>query len=149
MRLTSMTTNRRPVAVLALIGGLLGACAAPADQPPGAQQTPPPRPATDLTVTVAASPKATPKTWTLTCDPAGGTHPKAADACDFVAKTSPQVLKLQLGHTACSMIFGGSQVATVKGTWRGTPVDAQLSRTNGCEITRWNRVKPLLGDAAG
>jgi hypothetical protein len=49
---------------------------------------------------------------------------------------------------ACTMIFGGPQVATVKGTWRGKPVDARFARDNGCEIARWNKAKPLIGAGA-
>src|SRR4051812_9350395 len=34
---------------------------------------------------------------------------------------------------ACSMIYGGPETATVKGTLRGKPVDARFSRTDGCQ----------------
>jgi hypothetical protein len=46
---------------------------------------------------------------------------------------------------ACSMIYGGPQTATVKGTLRGKPVDARFSRTDGCQTSRWRKVQRLLG----
>jgi hypothetical protein len=46
--------------------------------------------------------------------------------------------------TACTQQFGGPQTATVTGTVEGRPVDAELSRANGCEIARWQEAAPLL-----
>jgi hypothetical protein len=48
---------------------------------------------------------------------------------------------------ACSMIYGGPETATVKGTLRGQAVDARFSRTDGCETNRWRKVRHLLGAA--
>jgi hypothetical protein len=48
---------------------------------------------------------------------------------------------------ACSMIYGGPETATVKGTLNGTPVDAQFSRTDGCQTSRWRKVQKLLAAA--
>jgi hypothetical protein len=45
---------------------------------------------------------------------------------------------------ACSMIYGGPQTATVKGTLRGTQIDARFSRTDGCQTSRWRKVQRLL-----
>jgi hypothetical protein len=45
---------------------------------------------------------------------------------------------------ACTELYGGPQVATVEGTLRGERVHARFSRTNGCEIKRWNGVADLL-----
>ena len=42
------------------------------------------------------------------------------------------------------MQFGGPETATIKGTIRGQEVDASFSRSDGCEIARWDKVKPLL-----
>ena len=36
--------------------------------------------------------------------------------------------------------------ATIKGTIRGNAVDATFSRTDGCEIARWERVEALLAE---
>jgi hypothetical protein len=48
---------------------------------------------------------------------------------------------------ACSMIYGGPETATVKGTLRGRPVDARFSRKDGCQTSRWRKVQRLLAAA--
>jgi hypothetical protein len=52
------------------------------------------------------------------------------------------------GDVACTQQYGGPETATVTGTLRGEQVDATFSRTDGCEITRWDQVSGLL-EAAG
>ena len=47
----------------------------------------------------------------------------------------------------CTQIYGGPQTATITGTWRGKAVTAHLSRTNGCEIARWQALDGLLPSA--
>lgn len=46
--------------------------------------------------------------------------------------------------TACTMIFGGPEQATVVGKVDGEQVDAAFERSNGCELDRWDRLAPLL-----
>jgi hypothetical protein len=138
----------RPMAALALCGSL-AACATPGSVRGTARPSPSPSaPATMLTITVAPDRTARGEVWTVSCQPVAGTHPKAAAACAFVARTPAQVLAPVPANQMCSMIFGGPQVATVRGTWHGTPVDARLTRDNGCEIARWNKLRPLIGDGA-
>ena len=48
------------------------------------------------------------------------------------------------GDTACTMVHGGPQVATVRGTWEGAAVEAGFQRGDGCEIARWDRIAPVL-----
>lgn len=84
---------------------------------------------------------------TLTCDPVGGTHPRARRACRFLAAGAEQgadPFAPVPPDRVCAEIYGGSQTALVTGTWNGEPVDAQFSRTNGCEIARWDQVSVLL-----
>ena len=45
----------------------------------------------------------------------------------------------------CSMIFGGPETATVKGSYDGRAVSASFSRKNGCEVARWNKLARVLG----
>lgn len=52
-------------------------------------------------------------------------------------------------NVACTEIYGGPQTARVTGTLRGEPVDARFSRTDGCQIARWDAVADLLGPAPG
>lgn len=47
-------------------------------------------------------------------------------------------------NVACTQIYGGPATARVRGTLAGKPVDAAFSRTNGCEIGRWQRNAALL-----
>jgi hypothetical protein len=47
-------------------------------------------------------------------------------------------------QTACTEIFGGPDTATVSGTIDGEAVEATLTRSNGCEIERFDRFTPLL-----
>ena len=44
----------------------------------------------------------------------------------------------------CTLIYGGPQVAEVRGTYRGETVNARFNRTNGCEMQRWDRVAFLF-----
>ncbi len=121
--------------------------------PPGSQSPPPgtSEPTsgpTKLTITVRSSEKAKPVTRTLTCDPAGGSVPRAEAACAALAKVAiakPDPFAPTPKGQMCTQIFGGPQVATVKGTWKGRDVDATFSRKNGCEVKRWNDLTVLMG----
>jgi hypothetical protein len=42
------------------------------------------------------------------------------------------------------MIYGGPEEATVVGVVNGEEVDAAFSRSNGCELDRWDRMATLL-----
>lgn len=102
---------------------------------------------THLTVTYKAGQDATPIAWHLQCDPAGGDHPKAAEACAVLAKATLEgrdpfapTPKDQM----CTFVSGGPQTATVKGSWNLTKVSASFSRANGCEIARWDALAPVL-----
>jgi len=76
---------------------------------------------------------------TLTCDPDGGSHPNPAKACDALLEHE-DALQPVAGDVACTEIYGGPQLATVS----GSGVHALLSRTNGCEIARWEALAPVL-----
>lgn len=101
---------------------------------------------TALTISVTPKPGAKPQEWTLKCDPPGGSHPKAKQACATLAKAAK--VKSPFAATPknqmCTDIFGGPQQAKIDGTWQGKKVDATFSRKNGCEIKRWNAIKPVL-----
>ncbi|GAA5194785.1 hypothetical protein GCM10023346_23030 [Arthrobacter gyeryongensis] len=49
----------------------------------------------------------------------------------------------------CTQQYGGPQVATVTGRFRGREVSSRFSRTDGCEIARWRTMAALLGGVAG
>jgi Subtilisin inhibitor-like len=77
------------------------------------------------------------RTWTLTCDPPGGSLPKPEAACSRLTRKALRPLPRDL---ICTQIYGGPQKARVTGRVDGQPVDARFSRTNGCEIHRWDGV---------
>lgn len=80
---------------------------------------------------------------TLTCDPPGGDHPLAAEACATLDGLDDPFAPLPPG-TIATMIYGGPETVTVDGEWRGRPVHAVFNRTNGAEIHRWERLGPVL-----
>jgi hypothetical protein len=104
-------------------------------------------PATELTVTFKADEKAAPRVMRLVCDPTGGDHPRADDACaalDKAAAAKKNPFAAPPKGQMCTFIYGGPQTAVVKGTWNGTSVNRSFSRTNGCEISRWDAIEPVL-----
>jgi hypothetical protein len=82
-------------------------------------------------------------TWTLRCGPPRGTHPDPAAACSALAQ-HPRALKPVPKDIACTQNWDGPQVALVRGTYRGKHVKAWFNRANGCEIGRWNALRPLF-----
>jgi hypothetical protein len=109
-------------------------------------------PTTSLTVTVDQGDGSKPTTWTLTCNPTGGSHPQAQQACDWLASAAsldPNPLEPVPADVACTEIYGGDQTARVEGTLAGEPVAIDFSRTNGCEIARWDAAQPLLVEPGG
>lgn len=162
-----------PLRVLVLgpvVAVLLTSCAQPDGDPvvtPGAPGTTEPTPASeptneptptteptspvpavnaDVTITVDDGAGSV-TTYRLTCEPAAGDHPHPAAACRALAATWPSVFEPVPADRSCTMQYGGPQTATVKGTIAGQPVDASFALTNGCEISRWQAVEPLLGPA--
>lgn len=110
----------------------------------GDSTEPRPGPAVEVTITFRPEGKGGPShEATLTCEPAGGTHPSPDKACLLLA-SDPEALEPVPADMACTMIYGGPEEATVVGVVNGEEVDAAFSRTNGCELDRWDRMAPLL-----
>jgi hypothetical protein len=82
--------------------------------------------------------------WRLTCDPAGGTHPDPATACEALTASGERALPPVPDDVACTEVYGGPDKATITGTWRGQQVRSSFSRVNGCEISRWDLMRGLL-----
>lgn len=96
--------------------------------------------ATSLTIVVTPDKGAKTSTYELTCDPAGGDHPQAKQACAVLAKVGASVFEPVPANSACTAIYGGPQTATVKGSLDGKDVDASFNRENGCELDRWEKL---------
>ena len=94
-------------------------------------------------ISLAADDKSPVTTWRLTCVPAGGNHPEPAKACAALEAHSDPFDPVKPG-TACTEIYGGPAVATITGSRSGTRVEARYTRTNGCEISRWDSLGPVI-----
>jgi hypothetical protein len=84
-----------------------------------------------------------PPTAILACDPPGGSHPRPDEACAALL-AEEDALQPVPPDVACTQIYGGPEEARIAGTVRGNAVDAMLSRNNGCEIDRWDRLASVL-----
>lgn len=104
--------------------------------------------ATELTVVVTSGPGKGERTYTLLCDPPGGDHPDPEAACRDLA-AMPDPFSPVPVDAMCTQVYGGPQTATVTGTFRGEPVDARFSRTDGCQIARWDEHATLLVETGG
>jgi hypothetical protein len=101
--------------------------------------------AVEITLWPEGQSKGAPTTAHLECDPQSGNLTDVAAACATLASAD--------GRTAldpppldqlCTELYGGPAEARITGTVDGEPVDARLSRVNGCEIGRWQALVALL-----
>ncbi|WP_051298954.1 hypothetical protein [Arthrobacter castelli] len=104
----------------------------------------------ELRITVTPEPGAEPQKYLLQCDgttPSEASNvPKPEAACALVEKSARALFFTKPDPTMqCTQQYGGPQTATVKGTVNGRPVQAEFARTDGCEISRWNAMEPILG----
>ncbi|MFC7327283.1 SSI family serine proteinase inhibitor [Marinactinospora rubrisoli] len=67
----------------------------------------------------------------LECGPAGGSHPRAADACATLARADGDFGQVRAHSGACTMEFDPG-VLRATGHWNGTPVDYRKDFTNPC-----------------
>lgn len=131
----------KPVLVTLVMGaGLLLAAgqAAPASTP------------ISLTITVWPKGQTASKvsTHTLRCNPLGGTLSTRRSACRKLLRLGPTVFAPVPPDVVCTQIYGGPQVAVVRGRFGSRHIWAKFRRTDGCQIERWNRVAPWLVPAA-
>ena len=99
-----------------------------------------------ITVWPQGEGKAPTRKYTLRCNPTGGTLPNARRACErLVALRTPFAPVPR--DTACTEIYGGPDQALVTGTFRGRAVRARFGRTDGCQISRWDKHRFLFPGA--
>lgn len=63
--------------------------------------------------------------------------------CAWLAVDGKAVFAPPATNQICTEQYGGPEVATVTGTFDGDAVSATFSRTNGCEIARFDAAAPL------
>ena len=78
---------------------------------------------------------AEPRPAIVRCEPADGSACGRLSATDF-APIDPQ--------TPCTEIYGGPDEVVIDGFIGDEPVDTTLTRANGCEIDRFDRIVPVL-----
>jgi hypothetical protein len=88
-----------------------------------------------LVLTVAKGESSTPvqRKVSLLCQPAGGTHQQARDACVQLAKVGGRFEKLQLGGGVCTMLWDPVTV-TAGGWWKGRKVAYRHTFGNACTL---------------
>ena len=79
------------------------------------------------------------RTFTLRCDPPGGSLRDPAAACRRLAAMRNPFAPVP-PDVACTQIYGGPQEALLTGRYRGRTVRAELNLRDGCEIERWRRL---------
>lgn len=120
---------------------LLSGCGEEDDGAGGSATPPGAEPAAKLTVTVRPEgPDGPARERRIECERVG---PRADEP--VCRRLSTRQLAPVPERTVCTSIYGGPAVGRVTGTIRGERVDARFSRTNGCEIARWDRNAALLG----
>ncbi|GAA1359082.1 hypothetical protein GCM10009612_30800 [Streptomyces beijiangensis] len=131
-----------------LLTGVIVAVCASAGVVPAAGASVLPGSGDRLTVTVSGSGSAGGDgTFQLVCGPVGGDHPRAEKACeqlDELARGGSDPFAPVPRDAICTMQYGGPATARVTGSWQGRSVDAVFGRGNGCEISRWDVMGPVL-----
>jgi len=135
-------TARRLAAAGVVIAGLAVTACGSVAAPSGAASSPAPVPKGSLTITVLNGPNQKISHWTLTCDPAGGTHPHAAQACAALAALKNPFAPIRAGQE-CPMILVSSRRVTFVGTWFGAKVDRTII-DGGCDLGKWSRLGQVV-----
>jgi hypothetical protein len=71
---------------------------------------------------------------TLRCDPLGGTHPKATDACKAVAAVKGNLRALRRTEGVMCLALYQPVTAAATGTWRGRTVRYKKTFSNKCVL---------------
>lgn len=103
-----------------------------------------------LTVSIRQDASAEPVQYTLECvDGAPGpatTLPDAEAACAALGRLGTRFFTARPNKDViCTQQYGGPQTASITGTLDGTPVLASFTLTDGCEISRWDKARDILG----
>jgi hypothetical protein len=94
------------------------------------------------------------RSYLLTCDPDGGTHPLPQVACrSLESADEPFVTPTSRPAGRRCYPLASTVHAVVTGTWHGRPVAVTFDRSNTCTASRWAELAflfiPLNGAAIG
>ncbi len=95
-----------------------------------------------LHITVQSGRARRPSHWTLTCDPAGGTHPHADAACAALLADQEPVRADRRGPK-CPMILANARRSPSTGTWYGARVDRTIV-DGGCTMATWSKLNQVV-----
>lgn len=104
----------------------------------------------DLTVSIKATADADAKDFVLACsnnavDPAT-TLFNGKGACARVLELGTEFFQAKPDpNKMCTQQYGGPQTAEVSGTINDQTVSASFSLIDGCQISRWDAMEPVLG----
>ena len=117
---------------------VLAGCGGDDDEDPASE----PSAATELTITLDPDGPGgeLPEEGLVTC-PGPAAPPSVCKAIDELPEDPAAPVP---PDTACTEIYGGPDVVTIEGTLDGEPIDTELTRSNGCEIERFERFLPVL-----
>ncbi len=93
-----------------------------------------------LQITYIPEPGVKPRTATLVC-PATDSDDRAA--CEQIESLSAAFDPVPPGK-GCALIYGGPEQIALYGTWAGERVNTTLTRTDGCEMERYESLAPVL-----
>ena len=93
-----------------------------------------------LTVLYTPEEGAGPQKFEVMCGPgsSGGDEVSAQVCSALSTEAGRNAIGPQRTDMMCTEIYGGAGRATITGTLDGEPVDATVTRANGCEIDRWD-----------
>lgn len=104
--------------------------------------TSPSKPTTaELTFVFEAERSAVPKRVTLAC-PASDAASRSA--CRELERVPAETFDPIPPNKACTEIYGGPQTLQVSGQLGEATIESEFSRVNGCEISRWGSLSPVL-----
>ena len=103
----------------------------------------------DLLIVLDRGDGTEPERYTLTCVGApAGDHPDASAACAHLEGLEDPFASLP-ADMACTEQYGGPETARITGRWQAADVDVGLSRTDGCRISQWESLGPVLPPVDG
>ena len=103
----------------------------------------------DLVVRMDRGDGSVPVSWTLTCVGfTDGTHPEAEAACAHLHGLDDPFAPIP-DDVVCTEQYGGPQSAHIAGLWGGEQVELEVTRVDGCRISQWGSLGPLLPDPVG